>query len=180
VSGTDLESLPKETLIKIIRMMARNWLTVDGLWFRGVEGKFGLAAAVELDVKMWEQQAIIETKRIKETLGVKEKGIEGVLKILEYMTSSYAYCFEYEEKSPDRVVIRYPHCIPQEARVRQGMGEFPCRPTGETILKRIIEIIDPRVTFRCLACPPGEHAADFWCKWELTFPHTVEPATGMV
>jgi hypothetical protein len=175
MSGPDLESLPKETLIKIIRMLARNWLTVDGLWFRGVEEKYGLEAAVELDVKMWCQEALIETKRVIETLDMRKKGIEGVLNVLQYMSASYAYCFEYEEKSPTRAVIVYRECIPQEARVRQGLGEFPCKPTSEAIFTRIIEVVDPRVKFRCIACPPDKHPADFWCKWELTLPATIPP-----
>lgn len=34
-----LEGLPKETLIEIIKMYSKNWITVDGLWFGGVEEK---------------------------------------------------------------------------------------------------------------------------------------------
>ena len=31
-----LEELPKETLIELARMYARNWQTLDGLWFGNV------------------------------------------------------------------------------------------------------------------------------------------------
>ncbi len=40
-----LEELPKETLIELARMYARNWQTLDGLWFRNVEAQYGLEAA---------------------------------------------------------------------------------------------------------------------------------------
>lgn len=170
MSGANLEALPKETLIKIIRMLAKNWLTVDGLWFRGVEEKYGLDAAMELDVKMWWQEALIEARRIKETLGIREKGIDGVLKAMEYMSWSLAYYFEYEERTPTRAILTCSHCLPQEARVRQGLNEFPCKPTGDAVMSRLIEVIDPRVKYRCIACPPDEHPADFWCKWELSLP----------
>ena len=38
----ELEDLPKEALLKLIRMFSRNWLTVDGLWFRNVEDEYDL------------------------------------------------------------------------------------------------------------------------------------------
>ncbi|MFH1351645.1 MAG: DUF6125 family protein [Pseudomonadota bacterium] len=49
----ELEKLPKETLLEVIKMYSRNYVTVDGLWFSGVEEKYGLDAAMELDVRRW-------------------------------------------------------------------------------------------------------------------------------
>jgi len=49
-----LEDLPKHTLIQLARMYARNWQTLDGLWFGNVELEYGLDAAVRLDIKNWE------------------------------------------------------------------------------------------------------------------------------
>ncbi|MBI4332049.1 MAG: hypothetical protein HY673_12275 [Chloroflexi bacterium] len=175
MSGADLENLSKQELIKIVRMLAKNWLTVDGLWFRGVEEKFGLDAAVELDVKMWWRQAEIEARRIKETLDIRETGIPGVLKTLEYMSWSLAYYFDYEKVTPTSAVLVCTHCLPQESRVRQGIGEFPCKPTGEAVFTRIIEAIDPGLKYRCIACPPDEHPAEFWCKWEVFLPPPTTP-----
>ena len=37
----ELEKLPKETLIELIKMYSRNWHTCDGLWFSGVEEQYG-------------------------------------------------------------------------------------------------------------------------------------------
>jgi hypothetical protein len=48
-------------------MYSRNWLTVDGLWFSGVEEKFGLDEALELDVRMWEIGSRIEVNLLSRT-----------------------------------------------------------------------------------------------------------------
>ncbi len=166
--GADLESLSREELIKIIRMLAKDWLTVDGLWFRNVEEKYGMDVAMELDVKMWWRNAEIEARRIKETLNIRDKGIDAVTKVLDYMAWALAYPFEYEERTSNRVVAVARHCLPQEARARQSIGEFPCKPTGHACLTRVIEAVDPRVKYRCLVCPPDKHPAEYWCKWELS------------
>jgi len=47
---------------------AKNWLAHDGLWFRAVEEKFGMEAAMELDKKTWEKFTVIEAKRIMKRL----------------------------------------------------------------------------------------------------------------
>ena len=59
----ELERLPKSALIELIKMYSRNWLTIDGLWFSGVEEKFGLDEALDLDIKVWEISSRIEAKR---------------------------------------------------------------------------------------------------------------------
>ena len=67
---TNFNSLPRETLIKIIEMMGKNWLSVDGLWFQGVEDEFGMEAALRLDFRMWQRQSVLEGQRLKEALGL--------------------------------------------------------------------------------------------------------------
>ena len=52
----NLEELPKETLLELVRMYAYNWQTLDGLWFRNVEAEYGLEAAVKLDLKNWQKR----------------------------------------------------------------------------------------------------------------------------
>ncbi len=165
----ELESLPKETLLKVIKMYSKNWVTVDGLWFRNVEDDYGLDAALRLDLRAWERLSLIEARRIKETLDLTPEGPLAVMQALTFMT--WTPCFlplKYEERSAQRVIFGVPHCPPQEARVRQGLGEFPCRPMGVAGFSNVAKVIDPRVKVSCLFCPPGPHPQDLWCKWELT------------
>ncbi len=175
MSGNNLQKLPKKDLINIITMLSKNWYTVDGLWFQGVEEKYGMVAAMELDLRMWERMPLIEARRIKETVKIKEKGIEGVMKTINFMSWALAYPFECEEVTPARAVMVCRDCVPQRSRASHGQEEFPCRTVGEAMFRRIIEAIDPRVQFRCLNCPPGEHPKEFWCKWELTLPTDTPP-----
>ena len=76
-----LEDLSKKELLKVIEMFSLNWLTVDGLWFTLVEDKYGLEAALELDLKMWQRQALTEARRIKKYMGIEGGGINGVLNV---------------------------------------------------------------------------------------------------
>ena len=163
-----LEDLSKETLIRLVEMYSKNWQTLDSLWFRNVENKYGLEAAVELDLKMWEEQAKVEARRIKEALDITQGGLTNVLKALRFMSWQLTTpLFEYNEETPGRVVFYYPRCPVQEGRRRQGKKEFPCKFMKTKLLSNLAKEIEPRAEIRCLFCPPDPRPEDLWCKWEL-------------
>ena len=76
-----LESLPKETLIKLIKVYSRNWQTLDSLWFSHVEARCGLDTTVQLDLQNWEIQAVKEAERLKKALELEGNGIDTLLTI---------------------------------------------------------------------------------------------------
>jgi len=164
-----IEELPKETLIELARMYARNWQTLDGLWFRNVEAQYGLEAAVKLDLKNWERQSVVEAERIKKILNLTKGGLSSVLKVLSLMSwQLVSPIFDLEEESPQKIVFYYPHCPIQEGRKRQGKQEFPCKTMKLLLLSSIAKVVEPRAAVKCLTCPPEPHPDKFWCKWELT------------
>ena len=163
-----LEKLPKKTLIELAKMYSRNWQSLDGNWFGLVETEFGLETAVRLDLKSWENQAVLEAQRIKKVLGLDKGGLSSVLTVLSFMTWQLASpLFEIEEESAEKIVFYYPHCAIHESRNRQGKPVFPCKTMKSGLLSNIARVVEPRAKVRCLNCPPDPPQEGFWCKWEL-------------
>lgn len=165
-----LEGLSKKELLNVIEMFSMNWLTVDGLWFTLVEDKYGLEAALDLDLKMWKQHALIEARRIKRYMGMEEVGVKGILKALSFMTFNPAMPFSYSMDGLDQTCayMWFTSCRPQEARIKSGKGEFPCKEVGFACYEGVAKIIDPSVSVECVFCPPDSHPSDIWCKWRFT------------
>ena len=164
-----LEELSRDTLIKLTEMYARNWQTLDGLWFGNVEQEYGLEAAVKLDLKNWERQSTIEAQRIKKVLGLYGGGLSSIIRGLSFMSWQLASpSFTIDEESPNTIVFYYPRCAVQEGRRKQGKQVFPCKTMKTTLLSNLARVIEPRASVRCLACPPDPHPDEFWCKWLLT------------
>ena len=162
----ELEKLPRQTLIELIKMNSMNWMTLDGLWFSGVEERFGLEAAVELDIRMWKIGSKIEAKRIRKLLNL-GAGLDNVLRAINFM--SWAPGFDYEVKRfENRAVWTCRHCPPQEQRLKMGKGEFPCEPTFDSCFRNVIQVVDPNIKLQCIFCPPGPHPDDAWCRWEFS------------
>ena len=167
-----MEDLSKESLIKLIHVYSKNWATLDGLWFRNVEEDFGIDVAMRPDVKMWQSYAEAEAKRIKENLKITEGGFEALFKIVALTLPSVGTRFHYriEEIRPRRVIWHTVSCFNQEIRLKQQLGEFPCKQVGITHWEAWAKVADPRIKVKSLFCPPDPHPEGTWCKWAFTLP----------
>lgn len=163
------KDLSSEELQDFLKDAALNWLAHDGLWFRAVEERYGMDAALELDRRAWEQFTVIEAKRIMKRLKMEpEGGIPALIKALSYRLYAHINQQDIVEADDTRCIFRMKTCRVQEARARQGLPDFPCRPVGNVEYSYFAKTIDPRIETRCLACPPGPHPPDAWCVWEFT------------
>ncbi|MDP2743886.1 MAG: DUF6125 family protein [Dehalococcoidia bacterium] len=169
MTDEELQKLSREELLKVIKVLGRNWITLDGLWFTGVEDEFGMEAAVKLDERMWSKQAGIEARRMREALGISEKGPPGVARAYSMLTPCWADAFLPEfSGTPDRLRVRINHCNAQEAREKLGRPRFPCKVVGLSHFNSIIRAVDQEVEVKCLVCPPDPLHGSYWCEWELT------------
>ncbi len=163
----ELAQLPKRKLIELIKMYSKNWHTCDGLWFSGVEKRYGTDKALEIDIDMWNVSSRVEAKRIKEILDIPDNGgLDAVLRTVNLM--SWAAKCEYRIENGDGTrLLTVISCPPQEARIKSGIGQFDCQPTFEIGFNNVAHVIDSNVTVSCKYCPPGPHPSDSFCQWEF-------------
>ena len=163
-----IDELSREQLLELTRHFAKNWLAHDGLWFQAVERAHGLDHAIELDAEAWRRFSPLEARRIKQLLGLGDRpGLEGLRQALEYRL--YAVLNRQSSVLEGGVLRFYMNdCRVQSARVRKGLPDFPCKQVGLVEYQTFAETIDSRITTRCLACPPDEHPAEYFCGWEFS------------
>jgi hypothetical protein len=164
----DIKDFSKQEIRELLIDASKNWLAHDGLWFRAVEDKFGIEAAMELDRQAWEQFTLIEATRIMKRLGMSPGGgIPALIHALQFRLYAHINVQEVIEASETRCVFRMNRCRVQEARKRQGLPDFPCKSVGIVEYSGFAKTIDPRIQTRCLVCPPDPHPPDVWCAWEF-------------
>lgn len=163
-----LYDLPKEELIKIIVDDAKNWLAHDGLWFQGVESRYGIDVAIDIDREAWGYFTVIEAKRIMDRLKIQPGGgIPALLECLKHRLYARLNLQDVIEQSENRVVFRMRDCRVQSARRRKGLPDFPCKSVGIVEYSEFARTVDSRISTRCIACPPDDHPDEFWCAWEF-------------
>jgi hypothetical protein len=164
-----LYELTKEELVKIIVDDAKNWLAHDGLWFQEVERRYGMDAAVAVDIEAWRKFTVIEAKRIMSRLKLEPgQGIPALVECLKHRFYARINLQEAIEVTDNRAVFRMLDCRVQSARRRKGMAEHPCKSVGIVEYGEFARTIDPRIVTRCIACPPDPVPDEFWCAWEFT------------
>ncbi|MEM3699518.1 MAG: DUF6125 family protein [Candidatus Bathyarchaeia archaeon] len=166
-----LAKMPIEKLIDYFFLQIRNLWRVDGLYFLGIEKKFGTEAATEIDAGVWEAMAAIEAKSLQKMFQVGENpDIPTIMELLRKSSWALDQPFKTVEISSKKAVLSINRCRTQETRLSKGLNEFPCKKVRFGYLKNFAKTLNLKVEVNCLVCPPDKHPKDLWCKWEFTLP----------
>ena len=171
-SGEDRDMLVKmstEQLLDYFFLQIRNLWRVDGLYFLGIERRFGTEAATEIDAGVWETMAQMEAKSLRNMFNVGENpDIPAIVDLLRKSSWALDQPLKIIEINDNRAILSIDRCRTQEARLNKGLNEFPCKKVRFSYLMNFAETLNPRVEVKCLVCPPDKHPKDLWCKWEFT------------
>ena len=162
-----LSRMPKEDLIDLLFLHLRNLFAVDGLYFLGIEDRFGTQTATEVDAEVWRGMGTIEARRLRKRFNIHGDDIEALMHAMKL--SSWALDIEDKEVEidGDRAVIRNRNCRVQTTRARKGLDEFPCKGVRMGFMESFAKELNPDVEVRCNVCPPDERPEDLWCEWEF-------------
>ena len=160
-----LRETPRETLIELIFTHLRSLWSVDGLYFIGIEERFGTEAATDIDAAVWKVMGKIEARRVREVLDIAGVDLPSVVRALRF--SGWALDLEHKEIEvrEDRAVLRNRKCRVQERRLKNELGEFPCKRVRWGFLKAFVKEMNPALDVECNVCPPDGHPEDLWCEW---------------
>ncbi len=159
-------ALSKAELTDLLRLYARFALTLDGLWFLGVEDLHDTAKAIELDEQVWRRYGRAEGRLLKRFLRLETVSTLGDICRIYLLTPIFGNLGAEAEIRDGRCRLSVTDCHPQKARIRKGLGEFACKGVGLDYFEGMFAELNPDIRFRCLVCPPDEHTEDLWCAWE--------------
>jgi hypothetical protein len=163
-----LAKMPIEKLLDFFFLQIRNVWRVDGLYFLGIEQKFGTEAATEIDAGVWQIVARIEAKSLRKMFQIGGNAdIPTIMNLLQKSSWALDQPFKTIEISGERAVLSIDRCRTQEARLKKGLSEFPCKKVRFGYLKNFAKTLNPNVEVNCLVCPPDKHPRDIWCRWEF-------------
>jgi hypothetical protein len=163
-----LASMPLEELLDFLFLQIRNLWRVDGLYFLGIEKRFGTDAAAEVDAAVWKVMASIEARSLQKMFrGQENPSILLIMDLLRKSSWALDQPFKTTEINDKHAVLWVKKCRTQETRIDKGLPEFPCKRVRFGYLQEFAKTLNPKVAVKCLVCPPDKHPADSWCKWEF-------------
>ena len=162
-----ISDIPREKIPDFIFMHLRNMWSIDGLYFLGIEEKYGTKVATEIDKDVWKIMGKIEARRLKILFDIKDNNLSSLVKCLKL--SGWALDLEDKEiiKKDNRVIISNSVCRIQNTRIQKNLSEFPCKKVRWGFLKSFAKEINPNIEVVCKSCPPDKHDDNIWCEWEF-------------
>ncbi len=159
-----LAGLTDEKNAELVFMHLRNMWAVDGLYYLGIEKRFGTEAATEIDAEVWAVMGKIEARKLRKLFGL-GNSIEDMIKGLKL--SGWAMDLEDKEWEyhPDRTILRNVECRVQNTRKKDGLEVFPCKKVRFGFLKAFAKEFDEKIVVECDQCPPDELKGNKWCQW---------------
>lgn len=162
-----LSSLNEWELVDLLLFNIKNLWRVDGLYFLGIEEKFGMEAATSIDVNCWQYLAEIEAKYLKKMFSL-ESNLEGLAKALRYTSWALDHPSKEIEIKDEVLVFRITDCHTQKTRKEKGLPQFFCKSVRFNYLKIFVENFSPNIDVCCKICPPDIHPDNIWCEWHFT------------
>ena len=163
-----MAEMPRENLLDYFFLQIRNLWRVDGLYFLGIEEKFGTEAATEIDAKVWQIMAQIEAKSLRRMFQIgKNADIPAIMNLLRKSSWALDQPFKTLEISDKKAILSIDRCRTQMARLKKGLNEFPCKKVRFGYLKNFAKTLNPKMKVKCIVCPPDKHPSNLWCKWEF-------------
>ena len=163
-----IDEIPKEKIADFLFMHLRDLWAVDGLYYLGIEERYGTQVATEIDRFVWETMGKIEARRIKKFFELKRNDIKTLMTALCYS----AWALDLEDKEIEiqekQAIFRNTKCRVQNTRIKNGLPEFGCKPVRFGFLKAFVKEFNPNITVECKMCPPDKHPHNIWCEWVFT------------
>ena len=164
-----IDDLSKEQLKELVRIYARNYLAIDGVWFQSVERKEGMDEAMYHDCAAWRRYTEIEARRIKKFLGLPgHPGLDGLERAFSFRFSAFVNpCVECVREE-GALLYRVVDCQVQSTRRRKGMPPHPCKQVGVVEYTYFAKAIDDRIECEAVSCYPDMTDDSCACCWRFT------------
>jgi Family of unknown function (DUF6125) len=144
----------------------RNMWAVDGLYYLGIEERFGTEAATEIDATVWKIMGKIEGRKLKRLLDL-GSDLDSMIKGLKFSGWTMDLDDKEWETVDDGILLRTINCRIQNARIKDDLDVFPCKVVRWGFLKAFAKVFNENIEVQCDQCPPDKLEEGKWCEWKF-------------
>ena len=159
-----------ETLAQLLKLYARLYIAMDGIWYLTVKERLGDKEALACDIQAWERICKYEMARIKRQLKIRGNDIVAFMKAFQLCPWCLMMKFNIEIRNKNSAIYTVTYCPTLDALEAEGGGREAeiCNIVEPRIMKAYASAFDPDIEVKCLKSPPRKSRDDICCQWEFS------------
>ncbi len=165
-----LSDFSPDTLAQLLKLYAKLYIAMDGLWYLTLKERLGDKEALACDIQVWERNCKYEMARIKRQLKIRGNDVVALMKAFQLCPWCLRMEFDIKIKDKNSAVFTVTYCPTLDALEQEdgGREEEICKLVEPRIMKAYASFFDPDIQVKCLKSPPRKSKDDICCQWEFT------------
>jgi hypothetical protein len=159
-----------ETLAELLKLYAKLYIALDGLWYLSVKQRLGDKEALASDIEVWESNCKYQMARIKRQLKIRGNDVVALMKAIQLSPWMLIMKSKIEIKNKNNAIITVTYCPTLDALEQEGKGREDeiCNIVEPKILKAYASFFNPDIEVKCLKSLPRKSRDDICCQWEFS------------
>jgi len=164
-----LSDFSPDTLAELLKLYAKLYIALDGLWYLTVKERLGDKEALACDIQAWESTCKYEMARIKRQLKIRGNDVVALMKAFQLCPWCLVMKFNIEIKNKNNALFTVTYCPTLDALEAEGKGREDeiCNIVDPRIMKAYASFFNPDIEVKCLKSPPRK-SKDICCQWEFS------------
>ena len=162
-----LEHMEAPELRQYLRFLLHHYRVMDSFWYIYISELFDEATADRLNEKVWGKIPALAVKDLLQRFPLKTRGLRGFVQALRFWPWHILVGYQIEELD-DEVILTVPSCPTQEARLKRGFKEYPCKEMHRGEFDSFARAVDPHIQTECVFAPPDPHPPEMMCRWRFS------------
>jgi hypothetical protein len=164
----NLEDLPRESLIGLVRLYSRLMMDIDGFWFLSMKDRVSNEEAITCDNWVWERVVKKMLDDLAKLIGVQGRDVVDFMRVIQATPLHYVVEEKMEAQNRNRATLTVTFCPTLAALEREDAGRdaLHCRLACSVTRATHAKLFNPAMEVRCLTMPPRRDKQGIFCRWE--------------
>lgn len=170
IPDLDFSDFSHNTLVELLKLYSRFYMTLDGFWYLSVKEKFNNKEALALDLDVWEKVVKYELAKITKLLNIQGNDIGTLVKGIQISPWFRVIKSSFEVNDKKNATLTVTNCPTLNALEKEGEGREAqiCKIVEPKILKDYANFFNPNIEVKCLKSPPRKSKDEICCQWQFT------------
>jgi len=153
-----LSDFSPDTLAELLKLYARLYIAMDGIWYLTLKQRVGDKEALACDIQVWERTPKYEMARVI-----------ALMKAFQLCPWCLLMKFDIEIRNKNNALFTVTYCPTLDALEQEGKGRENeiCNIVEPRIMKAYASAFNPDIEVKCLKSPPRKSRDDICCQWEF-------------